>query len=57
VHYAKPSRMHIVECTSPQHETQVLYAMYDWVLEILSPLEVEATTTCNKLEGNGGWLL
>ncbi len=49
--------MHIVECTSPQHETQVLYAMYDWVLEILSPLEVEATTTCNKLEGNGGWLL
>jgi hypothetical protein len=51
--YAKASRMHIVKCTSAHQEAQVLYAMWDWVLGVLSPLEVEATATCNKLKGNG----
>ncbi len=44
--------MHIVECTSAHYEAQVLYAMWDWVLKVLSPLEIEATTICNKFKGN-----
>jgi len=51
------SRMHTIECTSAHHEAQVLYAMWDWVLEVLSLFEVETITTCNKLEGNGDWSL
>jgi hypothetical protein len=49
--------MHIIECTSAHHEAQVLYAMWDWVLRIFSPLEVETIATCNKIESNGGWML
>jgi hypothetical protein len=50
----KTSRMHIVECTSAQYETQVLYAMWGWVLGVLSLLEVETIVTCNKLQSSGG---
>jgi hypothetical protein len=53
VHYVEASKMHIVECTSAHHEAQVLYAMWDWVLGVLSPLEIEATATYKKLEDNG----
>jgi hypothetical protein len=46
----KALRMHRVECTNAHHETQVLYAMWDYVFGVLSPLEIETTTTCNKFE-------
>jgi hypothetical protein len=48
--YAKASRMHIVKCISAHHEAQVLYAMWDWVLGVLSPLEVEAIVTATSLK-------
>ncbi len=51
------SRMHIVECTSAHHETQVLYEMWGSVLGVLSLLEVETIVICNKLESSCGWSL
>jgi hypothetical protein len=31
--------------------------MWDWVLGVLSPFEIEAITTCNKFESSGVGLL
>jgi hypothetical protein len=46
------SRMHTVKCTSPHHETKVLYE-----IGVLSLFEVETIVICNELEGSGGWSL